>query len=211
MSWSWEAVKASGLQNPTCILSTDDEEIAKIGKSVGLEVPFSRPKEIAHDTATVEEAALHAMEYLEQKRGFVPDAIMWLQPTQPFRNPLSLKKAFDMLNDNPELNSVIGVGIIYRDLATLYYGDENLNLTSIDPFAKREGVHRQQFRPIYISDGTVYVMRAEVLRETKSRFSSPMRGIVTEDPVESYDIDYQRDLDIAEAIYSAGLTWQKIY
>ena len=148
---------------------------------------------------------------LEKKREFVPDAIMWLQPTQPFRNPLSLKKAFDMLNDNPELNSVIGVGIIYRDLATLYYGDENLNLTSIDPFAKREAVHRQQFRPIYISDGTVYVMRAEVLRETKSRFSFPMRGIVTEDPVEICDIDYQRDLEIAEAIHSAGLTWRNIH
>ena len=37
-----------------------------------------------------------------------------------------------------------------------------------------------------------------------------MRGIVTEDPVEICDIDYQRDLDIAEAIHSAGLTWRNI-
>ena len=101
LSWSWDAVKLSGLEDPTCILSTDDEEIAKIGRSVGLDVPFLRPKEIASDTSTVEEAALHAMEYLEEQRGFYPDAVMWLQPTQPFRNPQSLKKAFDVLNEIP--------------------------------------------------------------------------------------------------------------
>lgn len=210
LSWSWDAVKASGLQNPTCILSTDDEEIAKIGRSVGLDVPFLRPKEIASDTATVEEAALHAMEYLEKKREFFPDAIMWLQPTQPFRNPRSLKKAFDVLNENPNLKSVIGVMAIYRDLSTLYYGDEKLNLTCVDIDAKHGAVHRQQFKPIYTPDGTVYIMRAAVLRETKTRFSFPMRGIVTEDPVEFCDIDYQRDLDIADAIHSAGLTWRNI-
>ncbi|SVD77077.1 uncharacterized protein METZ01_LOCUS429931, partial [marine metagenome] len=77
LSWSYEAVRQAGLHQATCLLSTDAEEIAEIGRSIRLDVPFLRPDELAHDTATVEDVALHAIEWLEKERQYVPEAVMW--------------------------------------------------------------------------------------------------------------------------------------
>lgn len=46
------------------IVSTDDEEIAKIAKEYGAEVPFLRPKELSDDFTGTGAVVAHALEYL---------------------------------------------------------------------------------------------------------------------------------------------------
>ena len=132
---------------------------------------------------------------------------MWLLPTAPFRNPQVLRQAFETLNQ-PNVDSVIGIKVIYRTLKTLFYGDENMELSPID-INDIVAHHRQQVKPIYTPNGTVYVTKLETLCKTKSRFTSRMRGIIT-DQTSGLDLDDKLDLSIAEAVCRANLTWREI-
>ena len=47
------------------IVSTENEEIAKIAKKYGAEIPFMRPKELATDKAGMYEVILHGINNLK--------------------------------------------------------------------------------------------------------------------------------------------------
>ena len=48
IQWSIEAARAA-TELDRCIVSTDDEEIAEVARSLGADVPFLRPAEFAQD------------------------------------------------------------------------------------------------------------------------------------------------------------------
>src|SRR5262249_10704611 len=66
------------------ILSTEDQEIATVGRECGLEVPFLRPSELAEDNTPTLPVAQHAMRWMEQS-GDRFEALCLLQPTNPLR------------------------------------------------------------------------------------------------------------------------------
>ena len=66
------------------ILSTEDPEIAEVGRTCGLEVPFLRPPELARDDTPTLPVLQHAVRTLEAA-GDHYDAVCLLQPTNPFR------------------------------------------------------------------------------------------------------------------------------
>ena len=45
----------------TVIVSTEDQEIAKIAKSAGAEVPFIRPKHLAKDSTPMKDVLVHCI------------------------------------------------------------------------------------------------------------------------------------------------------
>src|SRR3954454_9414088 len=49
------------------VLSTDDEEIAAIGRDCGIDVPFLRPAEIARDQTPTLPVVQHALAWLEAR------------------------------------------------------------------------------------------------------------------------------------------------
>ena len=83
LAWTAEAALASGVLDRV-ILSTDDEEIAKVGRQLGLEVPFLRPQSLAADDTTMLAVMAHALQVLRAEGGTI-DALVLLQPTSPFR------------------------------------------------------------------------------------------------------------------------------
>lgn len=68
------------------VVSTEDEEIAKISKSFGADVPFLRPKEMAHDRSSVGDGISFTVNKLRD-HGYSPNALVTLYPTHPFRTP----------------------------------------------------------------------------------------------------------------------------
>jgi CMP-N,N'-diacetyllegionaminic acid synthase len=205
LGWTAEAVKQSGLSEATCVLSTDDEAIANIGRKIGLEVPFMRPSELAHDEATADGVALHALNWMTEATGVRPKFVMLLQPTSPFRPPDALLKAAKMM-ENPSIDGVIGIKPIHRNLTTLYFSDENMNMLSLDKDGKLQS-RRQDIKPIYTPNGALYLIRAEKLREPKSFFPEKMQGIIM-DQISSIDIDDPIDWKIAEAMVANKQTWR---
>ena len=67
------------------VLSTEDDEIASLGRRLGLEVPFRRPVELAGDASTSLEVLQHALAGLHADEGYAPEWVVLLQPTSPLR------------------------------------------------------------------------------------------------------------------------------
>src|SRR5215471_7597081 len=78
------------------VLSTDDREIAEAGVSMGLEVPFMRPSELARDNTPTIPVLQDVVRRLEQD-GERYDAIFLLQPTNPLREVGDIDGAIDLL------------------------------------------------------------------------------------------------------------------
>lgn len=68
------------------VVSTDDNEIAGVSKSLGAEV-IVRPTEISGDKAASELALLHVLETLKNSSGYTPDILVFLQCTSPLTLP----------------------------------------------------------------------------------------------------------------------------
>jgi len=66
MGWSVDAARASGCFD-RLIVSTDDAEIVTIAESLGLEVPFQRPSELANDHAGTVEVMAHAVAWANRR------------------------------------------------------------------------------------------------------------------------------------------------
>ena len=74
------------------IISTDNNEISKIAKKIGIEV-IKRPKKIAGEKSLVETAMKHVLNYLKKKENYIPDVVVLLQITSPFRNEKHIDEA----------------------------------------------------------------------------------------------------------------------
>src|SRR3954469_15890906 len=95
LSYTAEVVSASRRLTRT-ILSTDDEEIAFVGRGLGLDVPFMRPAELARDDTPTVPVLQDVLQRLESA-GERYDAVMTLQPTSPLRTAEDIDGSIELL------------------------------------------------------------------------------------------------------------------
>ena len=77
------------------LVSTDDQAVMSISKDIGAYVPWLRPVDLATDTASSVDVALHALNWYESERGAV-DGILLLQPTSPFRSKETIQRGIEL-------------------------------------------------------------------------------------------------------------------
>jgi N-acylneuraminate cytidylyltransferase len=77
-------------------VSTDDEEIGRVARDVGAEVPFVRPKELSDDHTGTIDVVAHTIEWL-QSHGAPPGAVCCIYATAPFISEEDLKKGLAIL------------------------------------------------------------------------------------------------------------------
>ena len=104
IAWSIEAALRSPLIDRV-IVSTEDEEIARVARMHGAEVPFTRPADLASDLAATEPVLQHAVAWLEREEGYVVDVVVFLQPTDVFRTRAMVDGVVRRLLDDPALDS----------------------------------------------------------------------------------------------------------
>lgn len=194
LEYTARAAYASGVLDRV-ILSTDAEEIAEAGRAAGLEVPFLRPAELAQDVTPMLPVVEHALSALKTE-GWVPDLIVLLQPTSPLRRPHHIRSAVTMLRET-EADSVVSVVELPRHLSPDYVMRiENgvlLPFLSDGPRVAR----RQDARPAYAREGTVYAFRRATLEHFGNIYGADCRPLVV-DPAESLSIDSPADWNAAE-------------
>jgi CMP-N-acetylneuraminic acid synthetase len=76
------------------MVSTEDESIAAVAKSLGIKVPFVRPLALAQDDTPTIDVIIHALQWYEKQTIFF-DAVCLLQVTSPFRTVGFLDKAIE--------------------------------------------------------------------------------------------------------------------
>ena len=98
IAWSIEAAIASK-NFDKIIVSTDDNEIAKIATEYGAEVPFMRPKELSDDHTATIPVIQHAIEWLI-KEDQKPLFVCCIYPTAPFVQLTDLQEGFRLLQNS---------------------------------------------------------------------------------------------------------------
>ena len=95
IKWPIEVAKKSGLFEHI-IISTDDEEIAEVSRSCGVEVPYIRPVELSDDHAGITEVMAHAVNWMQEQE-WRPEAVCCIYPTAVFLIKDDLEKGLETL------------------------------------------------------------------------------------------------------------------
>ena len=179
------------------VLSTDDEEIAELGRSLGIEVPFMRPAELAEDSSPTLPVVLHALEALE-KSGEYFDAVCLLQPTSPLRRAEDIDGCVALM-EATEADSVVSVLPVPKNYNPhwVYWKDSNGSL-ALSTGDKDPITRRQDLPPGFHRDGAVYVTRVDTLVSRRTLYGHKVVGY--EMPLEfSSNIDTPEDWRELEA------------
>lgn len=188
------AAKASGVCDRV-VLSTEDAEIAAIGRSCGLEVPFLRPADLATDETPMLPVLQHALGTLAAE-SWHPDIVLILQPTSPLRRADHIRHAIELLKES-RADSVVTVVEVPRHLSPDYVmriADGRLH-----PFLADGArvTRRQDARQAYVRDGTVYACWRDTIERFGGIYGNDCRPLLV-DSRESLSIDSMDDWAEAE-------------
>jgi CMP-N-acetylneuraminic acid synthetase len=174
------------------VLTTDDEGLMEVGERYGAEV-IERPWELAQDDTPMLDVLRHVLAVKENAQ----DCVVLLQPTQPLRTDDQVKKALALLK--PGIDSVVSVVPIPPHMSPDYAVKLEGGLLS--SFLPQPVNRRQDCRPAYYRDGTVYVIRTALLRKGKM-YGVSVPYVLGVD--ESVTIDTEADWVRAERMWRAA-------
>lgn len=195
LAYTAEVIRATRIFDRK-LMSTDDTEIAALGRSLGLEAPFLRPSELARDDTSMQPVIEHALAWLESD-GYEVDIVVLLQPTQPLRRAEDVVKAVKRL-EQEACDSVVSIVPLPQQLCPDYVMriDEEGHLVHFLPEGAQV-TRRQDVRRAYVRDGTVYAFRAATLRDHGSIYGAVCMPLLI-DPSNSINLDSEEEWREAE-------------
>ena len=165
IAYTIESAQASGAFD-RLILSTDDEEAARIARDLGCEVPFMRPAALSADDTPHLPVMQHAVAWVRDQQQYRPDWVMVLMPTSPLRQAkhiveavaLAIESGADSVVSVDEMpahfNPMRALTIDRGGWARLLVGDRPV---------KRRPTRRQDMPKAWVFNGAVYLFRASLL------------------------------------------------
>lgn len=203
----WKAISARRSRSCTrLILSSEDAEIQREGLRHGAEVPFTRPAELATDTAPSSEVIAHAMEWIEQNTLDRYDAVMLLEPSSPFTRPADYDAAVALML---ERDALMVVGMRHMEVSSVFVGieTEDGHLTEIiDKMQHMRSVIRQATRREWTMNGGLFLFRWDYFKAHRNIYHDRERSFGYLMPSEySLEIDEWRDLHLAEFLVEKGV------
>ena len=176
------------------VVSTDDEEIAKVARSFGAQISY-RPKKLSDDKATSESALIHTLDFLKKKDKYKPDYLAFMQCTTPLITGDDIDKTFKALimNEADVAHIVTPFhGFVWK------FDKESAGVGINHDIRKR--LRRQDLEKQYLETGALYIMKTDGFLEKRNRFF----GKITFHSVpfeRSIEIDNMVDFNLA-AVYS---------
>lgn len=210
IAWSIAACKLAVSINRT-IVSTDSEEYAEISRGFGAEVPFLRPAEISGDSSTDYQFIKHALDWLVNNGG-VPQYIVHIRPTSPFREPNIIDSAVNTFLENPKSTSLRSVHPMSESAYKTFeigQGGQLKRIASDSTELDSANNARQEFPTTYIANGYVDVLSTRFILETQKLhgnnvfpFITPtINEIDTEDDFANIENQLKNKVEIASRLF----------
>ncbi|MBT2282010.1 acylneuraminate cytidylyltransferase family protein [Paenibacillus polymyxa] len=193
IEYTIEAALKSGCMDGV-LVSTDNDEIARIAKLAGADVPFLRPVELATDEAASIDVLKHAVHFYELKQNHHFQYIMLLQPTSPLRNDYDIREAYQLFITH-KADSLQSITLA----DTHPYLLREWNQGIIQPYLKDQAgnLRRQELPELYMLNGAIYIIKRDLLMIENLMVGPNNIGYIM--PKErSVDIDDEMDLKWAE-------------
>jgi N-acylneuraminate cytidylyltransferase/CMP-N,N'-diacetyllegionaminic acid synthase len=196
IAWTIEAALQSNLLSRV-IISTDDPEIADVGRKCGAEVPFLRPDELAQDNSPSIASVFHSIHWLADHENYCPEYVMLLQPTSPLRSPEDIQRTIQIIQEH-KADSVVSVTAVHQHpywMKTIIPDGKLVDFLTTE----RSYARRQDLPTAYALNGAIYLTKRDVLLARGSFYGDNTFAYVM--PSEcSIDIDTPWEFHLAELI-----------
>ncbi len=193
LCYSIEAARNAGVFDEIMV-STDDEEIARIAREAGASIPFFRSSKTSGDYASTDDVI---MEVLTSYRnaGWEFESFCCIYPTAPFLSGERLRSAMELLN---QADSVIPV-------VPFSYPPQRGLLINENGFVERQfpqyaAARSQDLPKIYHDCGQFYACRTDAFLEAGTTDAARLIPLVLTE-LEVQDIDTIEDWELAEMKY----------
>ena len=173
----------------TIWVNSDDLQIIKFAKQKGIRT-LLRPKELATDFTSTADVLKFQVNYFKEKN-IACDAIILLQPTNPFREDDLLKEALSNFKKR-ERNSLATFSVSEKKLGKI----EN---NSFIPINYVLGQRSQDLEKSYFENGLLYITKCDSILEGKV-ITEDVYPIICDTLEASVDIDHLEDFILAESL-----------
>jgi pseudaminic acid cytidylyltransferase len=178
------------------MVSTDDEQIAGIGRAAGAEVPFMRSAENADDYATTADVIGEVLQEYEQMKNRSFDRVCCIYPTAVLTDTQALKDGYELLasSEADAVMPVVAFGYpVWRGLQI----NEDSDIAFKWP--EMEEQRTQDLDKVYHDAGQWYWLAVDSFLHSKSLFHNAKAIVKNE--MEVQDIDTLDDWELAKMKY----------
>lgn len=199
----------SALKSRYCsrlIVSSDSPDIQAEAKRHGAGILFSRPAELASDTASSSDVVLHAMDWIESHEGRQYDAVMLLEPSSPFARADHYDQAIELYIDR---KAELVVGMRETEVSSVFVGQMGHD-GSIGPIVDRmlslPELRRQDQAPEVTMNGALYLIDWNAMRRHRKIYANPAASYgILMDRFHSIEIETAADLAYASYVIDHGM------
>jgi CMP-N,N'-diacetyllegionaminic acid synthase len=177
------------------VVSTDNKNIQKISELYGAQVPILRPKKLSTDTSNIYDVVKHMLNFMDKHESFVPDIVIILQPTSPFRTVKMIKKSISMLK-NSQGSSVISVAKV-KEHPDISFSKKGLYLKPIEKDFEKFS-NRQKRSLLFHPTGSIYTFWTKNIYDNKSIYGKKIIPLIVNEKEFNLDIDDPYDFFVGE-------------
>ena len=174
------------------IVSTDDDEIEQIALKYNAEV-IRRPHELSDDLIMPDAAVVHSIENLERYEKYIPDAVVFLQPTSPIRKTNDIDNLIDLY-----LKSNVETVFSAVDIHPFFWQRRKEVLKPIN-YTPSSRKRRQDSEPCLIENGSIYITNTKIFLENQDRFGKTSNAYIM-NPYTLFEIDSKEDFSLIESL-----------
>lgn len=177
-------------------VSTDSQEISDLAIEYGAKSPWIRSSDLAHDNALTIDVVIdfiHKLEEIDQ----LPDGILLLQPTSPFRSKKSIQDAIKIFEKDLSKSVVsFSRASINPEWCFRLNNEKIIPITSWQETKKRS----QDIDDTFQLNGLIYLASPDFIVSNKSFLNSFTKPLIIDSGFENLDIDTENDFLYAEEI-----------
>lgn len=172
-------------------ISSEDEDVLVVARQFGAKT-IRRPTQLSESNITTQAVLQHAYDFITENDGFIPDFVLLLQPTHPFRNALDIQKAIVEFSRNRDCDSLLSVK------RTDELRGEIKNGTFQNEFPLPRDKSKEP--SFFINTGSFYLFRPRKSFLTDSFFGDRIYPYILDINSIDVDIDHPEDLELARCM-----------
>lgn len=196
IAYAIEAAKNSGIADEIMV-STDDMKIAEVAMQYGATFPFKRSDLTANDTAGVADVLVEVVgEYARRGQNF--DYVLCVFAICPLIKAENIKRAYDLLQNNPEAESVTTIeAYSYPPQRCLVINEDGF---AVMPHPEYYLWRSQDLPKLYHDSCQFTLFRTKALLRDRMMYTQHTLPIILSE-LESQDIDTIEDWVLSEMKY----------
>jgi len=185
------------------IVSTDSEEIAEIAIRYGAEVPFMRPAKLATDYSAELDSWKHALDYLENNEGVLPEIMTSIPTTSPLRLPLDIIHGVERFRKG-DVDLVVGITPSKKNPFFNIVTKSSDGFLEVSRKTHKKITRRQDAPETFDITTVVYVASTKFVMSASNLYDGRVAGVII--PAERcIDIDDEIDFELAKLLFKQRL------